>query len=883
MLKKAALIFVYSIIISQWAFTSVFTFSKNKAIKLSKSVLDTPILMRSVITPQTVSSEFETNESRIVVFKKQGRDIYLFELTDGHQVATVPKSQILLAKLPIISELKSSITIDFNDGLSRLFKNYNLNDSEFMGKIYYPERFFSAELVENSYLEKAENSNGVSVIEQIVQINDMAGYFPSYNVKYYFSPYRPNENFTPIEHKNYLNIGFYESRAKLTAKKGDVKSYITHWHIGDEPIVFYISRNTPSVYRSAIKEGVLYWNKAFGKEVLQVKLAPANATAPHHSMNIIQWIDNDEAEVALADATHDPNNGEITQAQIYMPSSFILSTTHHMRRFLRNFEEHGEKAHEHDDSAAEADSNTKETPHHLCKYSVKNHMQRALTKISTLQGVTDETMQELSKDYIRGTIAHEVGHTLGLKHNFAGKLSADISLESRDKLFEKLAKNEPIKNFTDYNITSTVMDYLDYEDTVLTGRKIKESETALDYDHYIIQWAYGNEPRTANTQHAYCNDYNQGTVFADCAAYNYGDRPITFHNYQMGKLIDDLHSYILESFLAAKATEARDIAMPIETVRLNPTKIAHDSALHLFKMLQWLSTDTRSLAIETQFPHNGPTNRKEIIKMQHETIMAQVEELGGAEDAFFSWMPLVTEEGFSKFYSIKELVLEKLEKSLKEQNTRGFVGEEGKLHNFTPEEVSHILDDSKKFLDLFSKEFLAQQLNSILFVQMNITNSVDEYPDSNSLNTVMEGFLFKVAREILFRAEIEEETRTISGQITQEDGSVKEVTVDRFLFSYETRMKAVMMLTQPVMNSLDWAKSEKKLLLGNIVHYLESKLQTPIDKIYYDKLSKPLVEWVMEFKEIVKILKQDDEDCENFLKSIQDKPPTETTPATSVE
>mgnify|MGYP000517644175 CR=1 FL=1 len=74
----------------------------------------------------------------------------------------------------------------------------------------------------------------------------------------------------------------------------------------------------------AIREGILYWNTVMGRTFVEVVNAPAGRHAPDPDLNIIEWINEDDAGFAYADAQVDPRTGEVLHAQVFLTSGWAV-------------------------------------------------------------------------------------------------------------------------------------------------------------------------------------------------------------------------------------------------------------------------------------------------------------------------------------------------------------------------------------------------------------------------------------------------------------------------------------------------------------------------------------------------------------------------------
>ena len=447
-------------------------------------------------------------------------------------------------------------------------------------------------------------------IRQIAQIVDPQG-LQSYEVRYYLSPYVPNEGFIPKETSNFEWVGFFETSPTFVEKSGYTKTYINKWDLR-KPIVFSISANTPKRLVRSIKEGVLYWNKAFAAEVLQVRMAPEGVTAPDPRYNIIQWVPNDAAGSAYADMLTDPRTGEILHAQVYLPSVFDTLTKARLRNRMR--------------SIASVSSSKPPALHHLfeadniCDFPVMDNMLGKLEEYLETAGnaITDDALERITYLYIKCVVAHEVGHTLGLRHNFAGSLGATISPDSITNYFNNylVANSLPPQ---DVLFSSSIMEYSNfYEEVLLTAGKMSDREILpfdlLPYDKEAILWGYkGVEPNPASAS-LFCTD-SQVEKYADCRRFDSGPDPVITNFENLRTKITQLPMAIINDFIFAKSSFDPAQRKNYQSVALNLDATVAETIGLVKEQLAWYSASGRpSLKIDRQFGFRNSFNDDDALK-----------------------------------------------------------------------------------------------------------------------------------------------------------------------------------------------------------------------------------------------------------------------------
>ncbi len=155
-----------------------------------------------------------------------------------------------------------------------------------------------------------------------------------------------------------------------------------------EPIVYYVDRGAPEPVRSALIEGAEWWNQAFEaagyRDAFRVELLPEDADPLDVRYNVIQWVHRSTRGWSYGASVLDPRTGEIIKGHVTLGSLRVRQ----------------------DYLLAEG---------LLAPYEVPD---RTFATFPTYSP-DDDPMLAMALARIRQLSAHEVGHTLGIEHNFA--------------------------------------------------------------------------------------------------------------------------------------------------------------------------------------------------------------------------------------------------------------------------------------------------------------------------------------------------------------------------------------------------------------------------------------------------------------------------------
>lgn len=275
-----------------------------------------------------------------------------------------------------------------------------------------------------------------------------------------------------------------------------------------QPIVFWLENAVPEEYREVLRRGAELWNRAFEeagfKNALVVKQMPDDADWDPADIryNTIRWIASNEPSFgAMGPSQVNPFTGEILNADIVVEADMVRRVAWGWRSgiaplgrragagaeclpssaragegLLLALQEEGQRV-------AAAWAAEENSPAAACR--VADELERSAWQAGAqlaeagLLKPGEPLPRSIVDQYLLQMIAHEVGHTLGLRHNFAAS-----ALLPFDQLWDSTRTQES-------GLVSSVMEYNGACVALDPARQGDYYTRCLGpYDRFAIQWGY---------------------------------------------------------------------------------------------------------------------------------------------------------------------------------------------------------------------------------------------------------------------------------------------------------------------------------------------------------------------------------------------------------
>lgn len=804
---------------------------------LKKSSLKKTFLLSPSVVASSNMPLLQHLAPKVIVFEKHGDQLAMIEQNYQSLYQDLPSDK-LLQTFKIESENNEAVQFRWKLGLEYVPTEMSISTvSDEMSEEDIAKATNENETIKpqiKNFVQQMELKKESLTIKELVRLRGEKNEDSSALLFYEIKPYQAHTKFKSRVSKLSQGIGFFEVfRANLYDQEPQFLAQ--RWDLSDnKKLTYAITKGADPDIVEAAKEGILYWNKVFGSEVLRVETDVDPLESPQERRVLVHWIPWKSSGFAVASLQADPITGEILKGNVYMTSYFAYKAT---ETIVENIDIRTSKQ----VKALNAFVPKGFKPQDNCFYPFENLFLKDFSLLS----------KKARQDYVRLIVSHEVGHTLGLRHNFSGSFDAEVHKPQDIEALRKEYLSSTEKLSAGAAISTSVMDYVFDVQGLILGAAIKR--IPLTYDKKAIEWGYSENEKNISDLQAplFCTDIERmskspyGCDINDVGTnpiYHWAQRQIELKNNFIKKFLFNRLTNQISKLDARNNISFQQALLSLKEINLN--KLANSATNQLAEIMNVLKKET-PLVIKNLEYRKGEnwSNKEKLADFVSNKIKNDLAEVNGLKGLMKTVLPL-SEKSELQLGWLKDQV-EELYKIPWIQQSYNLLGMKYTLSANELAELKKVLLSISEKLE---EKMVLALINTMTFKSSDSKKAVVK--KNIGLENSRE-FIAQFVNHLVF-SELSEDSETLNGVATK---------LPHYKYPIEIRVNSLSLLSQQKYSVFQWQNETIKQIKTAISKKLEDIAKMPLTDaisveafVKVSTLSKKSQQWFLEQSQLLAAL-----------------------------